>query len=110
MGHRKKYYICAYDIADPKRLRKVHQFFKTRGLPVQRSVFLVRAKQTTLQKWLHELQAIIQKNEDDIRAYPVFHPGNLWMVGGSLEVEPHGQKAENPSGFGAIWQWFRRKK
>ena len=41
-------YLIAYDIADPKRLVKVHRTLKRQGLPVQYSVFTVVIKRKAL--------------------------------------------------------------
>ena len=41
-------YLIAYDIADPKRLSRVHRALKREGLPVQYSVFTVVIKRKAL--------------------------------------------------------------
>ncbi|WP_295544438.1 CRISPR-associated endonuclease Cas2 [uncultured Thiohalocapsa sp.] len=64
-------YLLAYDIADPKRLVRVHRRVRNHGLPLQYSVFLVVGTTHDLDRLLAELDDIIQPNEDDIRVYPL---------------------------------------
>lgn len=75
------WYLLAYDIADPRRLQRVHYRVKQRGVAVQQSVFFVHATEGELTTLLDELSALIQPREDDIRAYPIAHPGEVWLSG-----------------------------
>jgi len=38
-----RWYLVAYDIADNKRLARLHRLMKKEGLAAQRSIFFVRA-------------------------------------------------------------------
>lgn len=62
-------YLVAYDIADIKRLAKVHNILKKHGMPVQYSVFTVVLKLRNLQKMLDKINKLINKREDDVRCY-----------------------------------------
>ena len=62
-------YLIAYDIANPKRLSRVHKTLKKQGLPVQYSVFTVVMKRKALLRLLESLNALIKTAEDDIRCY-----------------------------------------
>ena len=62
-------YLIAYDIADPKRLSRVHTALKKHGMPVQYSVFTVVMKRKTMQKMLEHINELINKREDDVRCY-----------------------------------------
>lgn len=62
-------YIIAYDIANPKRLSRVHRALKKLGLPIQYSVFTVVMKRKALLRLLERLNALIKSAEDDIRCY-----------------------------------------
>jgi CRISPR-associated protein Cas2 len=65
------FHLLAYDIADPRRLQRVHRTVREYGLAVQYSVFVVYADSATLNTLCGELATIIQPKEDDIRIYPL---------------------------------------
>ncbi len=85
---RKGWYMFAYDIAEPKRLGRVHRLMKQSGLAVQKSVFFVQGTEQQIERLLDKLAKIIKNSEDDIRAYPVVHPSRVWTTGGPLETFP----------------------
>jgi CRISPR-associated protein Cas2 len=62
-------YLIAYDIADPRRLGRVHRILKKQGLPVQYSVFTVVMKRPKLLRLLERIEQRIQAAEDDVRCY-----------------------------------------
>lgn len=62
-------YLIAYDIADPRRLSRVHRALKKQGLPVQYSVFTVVMKRKSLLRLLEHIGQLIEPAEDDIRCY-----------------------------------------
>lgn len=62
-------YLIAYDIANPKRLSRVHRVLKKQGLPVQYSVFTVVIKRKALLRLLDVINRLIQPAEDDVRCY-----------------------------------------
>ena len=64
-------YLICYDIADPRRLQRVHYYLKARALAVQYSVFFGRFSRERLDRLLSELPGIIKAAEDDVRIYPV---------------------------------------
>lgn len=66
-----KPYLVCYDIANPKRLVRVHRYLKKQGMPLQYSVFLVQETRETLERLLNGIDDIIDTKEDDVRAYPV---------------------------------------
>jgi CRISPR-associated protein Cas2 len=68
-AHQVKLHLLAYDIADRKRLEKVHRTVRRVGIPLQYSVFLVPGTQALLDSLLAELGDIIVTSEDDIRVY-----------------------------------------
>jgi CRISPR-associated protein Cas2 len=78
---RKNWHLLAYDIRDPRRLQRVHRFLTDHGLAAQESVFVVRASRDELSAILDGLGAIIDRRRDDVRTYPVAHPGALWLSG-----------------------------
>lgn len=72
-------YLMAYDIADPKRLARVHRVLKQQGLPVQYSVFTVVLKRKTLLHLLERINTLINQREDDVRCYrlPENNPADI---------------------------------
>lgn len=69
MAHRKASYIIAYDIADPERLRRVHDCVQARALSLQYSVFVGRLASEELESLLDELGQRIDPKQDDVRIY-----------------------------------------
>lgn len=82
------WYLVAYDVADPKRLQRMHRRLRREGLAVQQSVFLVQRSQRRIEALLDELERLMRRREDDLRAYPVHHPGEIWLRGRGL-VDGH---------------------
>lgn len=66
-------YLVAYDISDPKRLRKVAQICEDFGLRWQYSVFLCRLTATNLVRFKTRLYDIIDQNLDQILFIPICH-------------------------------------
>jgi len=80
--HRQRPHLICYDIADPKRLGKVHRYLKKTGLPLQYSVFLVNANAEGIARIRAALAHIIDPARDDIRIYPL--PARpAWQLWGS---------------------------
>lgn len=59
-------YIVAYDIADPKRLRRVHKTVKQYGKSLQFSVFLCELSQNRRMQLEIALSEIIKGGEDQV--------------------------------------------
>ncbi len=74
-------WLLAYDIADPRRLRRVHACVKKYAIPVQLSVFVLRCNERTLENILAELEEHIDIKEDDVRAYHVPHHCEIFGLG-----------------------------
>jgi len=69
--NKSRFFLVCYDIANPKRLVRVHRYLKKRGMPLQYSVFLVLETSSSLIEVLAQIDEIINSREDDIRAYPI---------------------------------------
>lgn len=104
------WYLLVYDIADPRRLQRVHRRLCRSGLPLQESVFAVFTSIRGLAELLDELQELMHKREDDLRAYPIAHPGEIWFQGrcavegpllapAGAPALPPGVEADTPSGL-----------
>jgi CRISPR-associated protein Cas2 len=62
-------YLVAYDIADPRRLARVHRLLKNYALPVQYSVFIAWLNETQLDELVEQLRQRIDNAKDDVRLY-----------------------------------------
>jgi len=78
------WYLVAYDIADPKRLQRMHRRLRRDGLSMQKSVFLVQRSQRGIGQLMDELEDLMHRREDDLRAYPIPDPGEIWLRGKGL--------------------------
>jgi len=90
------HFLICYDIADPKRLGRVHRYLKKQGLPVQYSVFTTESKRPQLEKLLAGIKSIINQREDDVRCYTL--PDNLEFVGLGRQIFPDGVMLFSASG------------
>jgi CRISPR-associated protein Cas2 len=86
--HAPQLFLLAYDIADPRRLVRVHRTVKQQGMPLQYSVFLIIATPAVLDGLLAELDDIIDPRADDIRVYPL--PTRLDAEGYGRQFLPAG--------------------
>ena len=78
---RKGWYLVAYDIANPRRLVRIHNLIKKEGLAVQKSLFFVQGREKRINELLDRIASIMALKEDDLRAYPITHPREVWTNG-----------------------------
>ena len=102
----KQWYVIAYDIRHPKRLKRTHYYLKKHALPLQRSVFLIHKKPSELHKILQAVRQRTHKTKDDVRLYPVTSPYSIWAAGtqanriqGLYTQIPKKQKQPEKAGF-----------
>jgi CRISPR-associated protein Cas2 len=62
-------YLLCYDIAEPRRLRKVAKLLLQHGERVQKSVFECWLTAPQYAKLLRDTTAVMDANEDSLRAY-----------------------------------------
>lgn len=74
-------YLIAYDIANPKRLSRVHRCLKKLGLPVQYSVFTVVMKRKSLLRLLQNLNNLLALADDDVRCYRLSQQADIKLLG-----------------------------
>ena len=93
---RRTQWIVCYDIANPRRLVRVHRTMKRFGVPVQYSVFLVESTRKGLAAFLNAAVCPhIDPREDDLRAYPLLSEARPTAFGrGSL-----------PDGVSVLSKW-----
>jgi len=75
------WYLIAYDIAAPLRLRRMHRRLRREGMALQQSVFLVQHTQAGIAALMDELASLMHRREDDLRAYPIPGPDEIWLRG-----------------------------
>ena len=78
---RKGWYLVGYDIAHPKRLVKIYRMLRKEGLATQKSLFFVKGTEPQLNDLLDRMARIMAPREDDLRAYPIVHPRDVWTNG-----------------------------
>ena len=78
---KRKLYLIAYDIAEPRRLGAVARYLCKVAYRVQYSVFVAQLSQPQLLLLLSDLKEIIDPDQDDIRAYPLPASGNVALIG-----------------------------
>lgn len=66
----KSWYLLAYDIRDPKRLRQVAKTLEGYGTRIQYSIFRCRLDQQMLERLRWKLAEIMQA-EDDLLVMPI---------------------------------------
>jgi CRISPR-associated protein Cas2 len=75
------WYLIAYDVREPKRLRQVHYYLRKRALAVQKSVFILQTDPAGLTETLAGLSERVLERDDDLRLYAIPGPGALWAAG-----------------------------
>lgn len=80
-------FLVCYDIANVKRLSRVHRYLKSQGLPIQYSVFTVELTKKKLTTLLSALQALIHPREDDVRCYALPARLDFDLVGRQVFAE-----------------------
>lgn len=80
-------YLIGYDIAEPKRLQKIHKRMVKFSIPIQHSIFLYEGTITELEKYLKNILIIFDKKHDDLRIYPLPNNAKQWLLGKSVLPE-----------------------
>jgi CRISPR-associated protein Cas2 len=85
-------YLVCYDIADPKRLRKVARTCEDFGYRKQFSVFLVRVSATDFVRLRSRLYDIIDLAADQVLFIPMTEAGLRRMEAIGRPTDPHDAK------------------
>ena len=80
-------WLICYDIADPSRLRQVHNEVRRYAAPFQYSVFRTHATRREVVGRLDALEHTIDPRRDDIRAYPLLTTSTPIVYGRSLTAD-----------------------
>lgn len=81
MKHQQKAWLVAYDIRQPRRLRRVHKQLRKEGVPAQYSAFVVEADDEQIERLLGRLRMLIDERDDDLRAYHLPASCTVWSLG-----------------------------
>jgi len=65
------HFLICYDIANPKRLGKVHRRAVAHASFVQYSIYYLQGDQKMLDAMLADIKAVIDETQDDVRAYSI---------------------------------------
>ncbi len=87
-------WLICYDIADPRRLARVHRAATRFAVPVQYSVFWARLDRAGLNAALRAMAGLIDPWADDIRFYPL--PENVRVHTLGRAVLPDGVRLRDP--------------
>ena len=74
-------YIVCYDIADPRRLARLHRGLRRHGVPIEYSMFLLSGDHAALERCLKSVVPLIDATHDDLRAYVLPHRGAILRIG-----------------------------
>ncbi len=83
-------WIIAYDIACPRRWRRLHHLVREHGVRVQWSVFMVTETPFRKARFLSAAAKLIDPAADDIRLYRVTDSSILDPKGRPLPILPAG--------------------
>jgi CRISPR-associated protein Cas2 len=92
-------YLVAYDIRDPRRLRRVHRVATDHGEPLQYSVFVCDLTPTELISLKSALLAEIKTSEDSVGIFDLGAPSGR----GVRCVDFLGVRRELPKDGPAVW-------
>ncbi len=87
-------WLICYDIADPRRLARVHRAACRFAVPVQYSVFWARLDRAGLNAALRSVAVLIDPRADDVRFYPL--PANVQVHAIGRAILPEGVRLRDP--------------
>ncbi|WP_200388279.1 CRISPR-associated endonuclease Cas2 [Thiocapsa imhoffii] len=77
-------YILAYDVREVRRLRRLHQMMRRKTVFLQRSLYLFQGLGVELIELLNEVCDLLEQGVDDLRAYALSSPDDLWFLCGAM--------------------------
>ncbi len=87
LRHSMTNYMICYDIADRRRLSRVHRSALKHAMPMQYSVFLLRGSKEALDAMLVDIEKLINPAEDDVRAYTIAPSVDVDCIGVNIWPE-----------------------
>jgi CRISPR-associated protein Cas2 len=80
-GTARRAWLVAYDIADERRLARVHRYLTRRAFALQYSVFVLETDVAGLNALLRDLARLISPRRDDVRVYPLRQRASIHNAG-----------------------------
>ncbi len=77
-------YVVAYDVTNPKRLRRVHRVTSRNGIFLQRSVYFFVGQGSDLMRVLQQTSQLLMPEADDFRVYALGSTADLWFLCGRV--------------------------
>jgi len=74
-------HLIAYDVADPRRLGRVHRYLKKRAVAVQYSVFVTLGSDDAITTLATGLRGLVDARHDDVRIYRLPQPCRVRTLG-----------------------------
>lgn len=74
-------FVIGYDIAEPRRLQRVHREMCKHAMPLEYSIFLLVGSEDDKNRCLAQMSVIIQARKDDVRCYPLPARGFQGRIG-----------------------------
>lgn len=74
-------HLIAYDIADPRRLRKAHRYLIQHTIPLQNSVFLHIGSSDQARQCFETLCKMLNAKQDNLRCYPLPNSSIIHSLG-----------------------------
>lgn len=82
-ANRRTPWLLCYDIANPRRLQRVHRVACRHAVPLQYSVFHTIATRLEVLVMIHKIEEYLDPDQDDVRAYPLLTTARPVTVGRS---------------------------
>ncbi len=98
-------WILCYDIADPKRLQRVHRAVVRHAMPFQYSIFQTVDTRAAIEFAVNEIAQHIHPECDDLRAYPLVAQSRNVLYGRRL-VAPDVSIPQLAIDFGEDESWI----
>lgn len=74
-------WLVTYDIANPKRLGRLHRFLVKQATPIQYSVFHFEGSAAQMGRLMADIEKRIDPKQDDVRAYLLPEPIQIDTLG-----------------------------
>lgn len=74
-------WLLAYDIADPRRLQRVHRRMQHHAMPLEYSVFWLEGSDKDRSECLADVLPLLRRDADDLRAYAMPRRGFRLRLG-----------------------------